>query len=107
MTAKSFFAGGMGSAIAGARAVATTHATQQRAPIGADDSALWYARAALADDNLDDQTRLLACEYVIANSPDTTEHARANGHAWPFVAVHRDLADGTKPSAKIDPEAFL
>lgn len=78
MTAKSFFAGGMGSAIAGARAVATTHATQQRAPIGADDSALWYARAALADDNLDDQTRLLACEYVIANSPDTTEHARAN-----------------------------
>lgn len=78
MTAKSFFAGGMGSAIAGARAVATTHATQQRAPIGANDSALWYARAALADDNLDDQTRLLACEYVIANSPDTTEHARAN-----------------------------
>lgn len=78
MTAKSFFAGGMGSAIAGERAVATTHATQQRAPIGADDSALWYARAALADDNLDDQTRLLACEYVIANSPDTTEHARAN-----------------------------
>lgn len=33
--------------------------------------------------------------------------AHANGHAWPFVAVHRDLADGTKPSAEIDPEAFL